>query len=196
MSLTKKECQQLVHWIKCLHNLIEIDAEEFLPDSSYKFDKEGYMINKYGEKVGWDGLTKEENSYFEPCQPSMLDNSLFIIHSDIFKKLQTRAEKPDREIDDRSREEKLKDPNYILCKRCDLVLAKRHIRRHEKTARCLEIYKKKVATQKSKSTIVEQQELINLDKKDKDDILKIYEEDEELLKLIEEENRRLEEEEP
>jgi len=121
--------------------------------------------------------------------------SLTLINSDVFKKIQTKAEKRDREIDNRSREQKLQDPNFILCKRCDLVLAKKHIRRHERTPRCLETYKKKIATTKCKSTIVQQQELIILDKKDKSDILKIYEEEEELLKLIEEENRRIEEEE-
>jgi len=118
-----------------------------------------------------------------------------LLESKLFKKLERRSEAPDKEIDNRSREEKLKDKGYTLCKRCDLVLAKKHIRRHERTPRCLEIYKKKIASKKAKSSIVEQEDLINLDKKDKDDILKIYKEDEEFLRLIEEESKRIEEEE-
>ncbi len=194
MSLTKKECEYLVSMIEYLHTFIEDDAGyDLLSGDGCGYDEEGCMINKYGEKLNKEGYTKEEcGENFEPWEPSMISASSRIIHSKIFKKLKNRAEKKEKETDNRSREEKLEDPNYILCKRCDLILAKKHIRRHERTPRCLEIYKKKIASKQAQSTIVDQKDLINLDKKDKDEILEnYYEQDEEMLKLIEVETKRV-----
>ena len=144
-------------------------------------------------------LTKEDCEYLYNIlcelaseEITMTDSLSDLIDSPTFQRLQNRVDKQATDIDYRSREEKLEDKNYILCKRCDLVLAKKHISRHEKTPRCLETYKKKIASKKAQCTIVNQKDLINLDNKDRDDIIEnYYEKDEKMSKLIEMETNRI-----
>lgn len=80
-----------------------------------------------------------------------------------------------------TRDEKLKDPDYRLCDRCDEIVHKTSFSRHRQSKRCLTILQKKQLSVSSRSTVLDQTKLIKLENKDEKFLFERHESEKKLM---------------
>jgi formylmethanofuran dehydrogenase subunit E len=151
---TKKQKDISVSFIEDLNKLL--DKIEELSDTI-----------KEGQYLDLMNLMKDLHSYKDEFNQNI-----------IVKTHRERTERPVRaNTRPLTREEKLKHDDYTSCSRCDRIVMKRNLAKHQERGICKSILQKKYLAAEESKTFFKKEELINIETRDFKELIDEHEEE-------------------